>query len=54
MCKEKVNNVDKAETVNNKVSLGKSIKASKEKISSITPKNPTISKDEAWRNEDLG
>ena len=34
------------------ISFSDFIKANREKIADITPKNPTISKDDEWRKED--
>lgn len=50
---EKVNEMDNVATVPNKVSLVDFIRINKEKISKITPKNPSISKDDIWRKEDF-
>ena len=35
----------------NKFSLAEFVKKNKAKIDSITPRNPTISKDDEWRDE---
>ena len=45
--------VDMNTTVNNlDYSLAELIKNNKEKIKSITPKNPAIGKNDEWRNEE--
>lgn len=33
--------------------LAELVKNNKEKIKSITPKNPTINKDDEWRDDDI-
>ena len=57
MCKNMFQNkylkgdIDMNTAVNIDVALGELIKNNKDKIKSITPKNPALKKDDEWRNE---
>lgn len=58
MCKDVSKNkrtkgdVDMNTAVNVDYALAELLKQNKDKIKSMTPKNPSIRKDDEWRNED--